>query len=295
MSFNGNLDGSLCRLEPLVEGGNSDIYEIITPLKGRSHVLKSMQPSETNQRMHRVETEVYKLLQKSPRKIVPELVRYGNTDEELYIILEKARTDLLYLVMEPGPEVNFCKKCVLRSVTQAVMDLHARKVAHLDIKPENVLISDSGEIWLCDFGCSVICKSYDGTYSGNVGTCFYSAPEITLSNNYNPFLADIWSVTMLFYVMLTNVFPYTQKEIELLEQRIDVISEKNFNISLEATKASDSDKAFLKRILEKRPTFRKSLAEILQDSWFDCDDYHIVEFKISDQIQNPKKRRCTIV
>merc|ERR1711941_194813 len=77
--------------------------------------------------------------------------------------------------------------------------MHNEKIAHLDIKPENILLRrKSTEVVLCDFG-----MSYDN--SGKLpcrGTPQYMAPEVSKKNNYCPYSADIYSLGVLLHVML---------------------------------------------------------------------------------------------
>ena len=62
----------------------------------------------------------------------------------------------------------------------ALNTLHANKIIHRDIKPDNVLINEDGYVCLTDFGFARFIKSEDGDEVANtfLGTSGYMAPEI---------------------------------------------------------------------------------------------------------------------
>mmetsp|Transcript_12378 Transcript_12378/g.21150 ORF Transcript_12378/g.21150 Transcript_12378/m.21150 type:complete len:703 (+) Transcript_12378:268-2376(+) len=62
------------------------------------------------------------------------------------------------------------------SVARALAHIHAHQLAHLDIKPENILVTPAGNMVVADFG---LCCKYDGSdYTGKEGDCRYLAPEL---------------------------------------------------------------------------------------------------------------------
>lgn len=107
------------------------------------------------------------------------------------------------------------KWCLWKQICLAVAFLHARDVCHLDIKPENVLISSNGVATLSDFGCAVIGHSRPGDFtSGDIrcnerlGTPPYRPPESYA--DYSPFKVDWWSLGMLLFVISTNKAPFKE-------------------------------------------------------------------------------------
>jgi serine/threonine protein kinase len=100
-------------------------------------------------------------------------------------------------------------KTCLREVLKALDFLHRRSVAHLDIKPQNILLNSSeleDGLKLCDFGFA---RAIEGTK--NVceiqGTPDFVAPEVV---QYEPLSlkTDIWSVGVLAYILLTGFSPF---------------------------------------------------------------------------------------
>ncbi len=86
-----------------------------------------------------------------------------------------------------------------RDVCAALIDMHRRPepVLHRDIKPDNILIDETGRVWLIDYGLS------SSTRAG--GTFGFTPPEQWAGKTEAR--SDIYAVAMTLYVMLTNRFP----------------------------------------------------------------------------------------
>ncbi|CAB0010308.1 unnamed protein product [Nesidiocoris tenuis] len=98
---------------------------------------------------------------------------------------------------------------VMKQVLEALKFLHDLNIAHLDLKPQNMLLTrdyPDTDIVLCDFGISRVIQ--DGVEVREIlGTPDYVAPEVL---NYEPIslATDIWSVGVLAYVLLSGYSPF---------------------------------------------------------------------------------------
>ncbi|PVF95392.1 kinase-like protein, partial [Serendipita vermifera] len=79
--------------------------------------------------------------------------------------------------------------------------IHSKLIAHLDIKPDNLVVDTSArEILLIDFGLSVRLPNKEATLKGARGTPGWVAPELNLQGSldsdvvFSPILADTWAV-----------------------------------------------------------------------------------------------------
>ncbi|KAI6013560.1 kinase-like domain-containing protein, partial [Pisolithus marmoratus] len=72
--------------------------------------------------------------------------------------------------------------------------MHAQLVAHMDLKPENIIIpSHGGRLSIIDFSSSIRLKNEKQKFRGVTGTKGYIAPEVERGNAYKPIQADLWS------------------------------------------------------------------------------------------------------
>jgi serine/threonine protein kinase len=96
-------------------------------------------------------------------------------------------------------------------IARAIQFAHEQGIVHRDIKPSNILLTLSGEPMLTDFGIAKVLESDDtqtltGTGVG-VGTPEYMAPEQWVGKSGPQ--ADIYSLGVVFYEMVTGRKPYT--------------------------------------------------------------------------------------
>jgi len=77
---------------------------------------------------------------------------------------------------------------------EAVAFMHAHHVAHMDLKPGNIIIPpEGGRLSIIDFSVSIPGCTPDLVSTGVIGTEGYMAPEVRRGEQYWPMLADLWS------------------------------------------------------------------------------------------------------
>ncbi|KAJ0396705.1 hypothetical protein P43SY_008422 [Pythium insidiosum] len=92
-----------------------------------------------------------------------------------------------------------------RQVVSAVAFLHGLGVAHRDVSLENVLLDDRLNAKLCDFGLSAfVSKRSARDAEGQVGKAYYMAPEVVRGDPYDACRADVWSLGILLFILLTG-------------------------------------------------------------------------------------------
>ena len=103
----------------------------------------------------------------------------------------------------PEPEIKF----IFRQLADAINYCHSNSIVHRDLKLENVLLDESRNIKIIDFGFSIVCP-FDKKLTIFCGTPSYMAPEIVAKKDYFGPPADIWSLGIMLYVMTFGVFPF---------------------------------------------------------------------------------------
>lgn len=86
---------------------------------------------------------------------------------------------------------------------------HTQNVVHRDVKPENIMASSSGRVWLVDFGLSRFLEGVNLSRSGSIiGTSEYMSPEHLTGRVNVGKRSDIYSLGIVFYELLTLRRPF---------------------------------------------------------------------------------------
>lgn len=174
--------------------------------------------------------------------------------------------DLCDLLSEVGSLAEVSARFYICEVICGLEFLHAKNIAHLDIKPENILIADSGHILITDFG-----YAYDrsrrlsvplfGDYSG---TPHFMAPEVAKKMALTT-KADVWSMAILMAVMVAGpirkITTNWNADCELAERGLWYI--KNFEY------LTPSLQSFFKCCLKSNHEARPSIDEVKDLPFFD--------------------------
>ena len=137
---------------------------------------------------------------------------FGIEDGACVLFLEFVDGANLRELMESGrPEISHTLDLV-HQIASALADAHSRGIVHRDIKPENVLVDDRGRVRLADFGLARLVGDELGasrlTHSRQVlGTPHYMAPEQVEQPAAVDHRADLYSLGVLFYELLTGALP----------------------------------------------------------------------------------------
>lgn len=102
----------------------------------------------------------------------------------------------------------------MRELLAGVSHCHERGVAHRDLKLENVLLTREGRVKVIDFGLShVYPLDANGGFDRSTpltdmcGSKSYAAPEVLSGRGYDGFAADVWSLGVSLFAMLSGFFP----------------------------------------------------------------------------------------
>ena len=94
---------------------------------------------------------------------------------------------------------------------------HKRRVLHRDLKPQNLLINEKGELKLADFGLARAKSVPTKTYSNEVVTLWYRPPDVLLGSTEYTTSIDMWGVGCIFFEMAAGrpLFPGSTVDDEL--------------------------------------------------------------------------------
>ncbi|XP_061430435.1 cyclin-dependent kinase 17-like isoform X3 [Lethenteron reissneri] len=142
-----------------------------------------------------------------------------HTDKSLTLVFEYLEKDLKQYMDDCGNIMHMHNvKLFLYQLLRGLAYCHKRRVLHRDLKPQNLLINDKGELKLADFGLARAKSVPTKTYSNEVVTLWYRPPDVLLGSTEYSTPIDMWGVGCIFFEMAAGrpLFPGSTVEDELL-------------------------------------------------------------------------------
>ncbi|TWW65398.1 Triple functional domain protein [Takifugu flavidus] len=195
------------------------------------------------------------------------LVDTYETPSSYALVLEMAdQGRLLDYVVSWGNLTEEKAAYYLRDVLEALHYLHSRRIAHLDVKPENLLVaqrSGGQVVKLSDFGDAVQLNSSDYTHP-LLGSPEFASPELVLGEPVS-LTSDMWSLGVVTYVLLSGASPFLDESAEetcLNICRLDFSFPRDYFQGV-----SQAARDFICLLLRTNPSQRPSAALCLQEPW----------------------------
>ncbi|XP_061556835.1 death-associated protein kinase 2a isoform X2 [Phycodurus eques] len=162
----------------------------------------------------------------------------------------------------------------IKQILEGVNYLHSKKIAHFDLKPENIMLLDKNvplpRIKLIDFGLAH--KIEAGMEFKNIfGTPEFVAPEIV---NYEPLglEADMWSIGVITYILLSGASPFLG---ETKQDTLKNISTINYEFDEGFfCNTSELAKNFISHLLERDKKKRLTIQDALNHPWIKHKEEH---------------------
>lgn len=123
-------------------------------------------------------------------------------DDHMHFVFPVGKGDLVELLRTPDFH-GFDVRKILYQCANAVLALHENGMIHRDIKPDNFIYFENGDVRLIDFGACIHLTEDTELTVNAVGTRVYRSPEMIFKQNYgNPY--DIYSLGCMFYQFLSE-------------------------------------------------------------------------------------------
>ncbi|KAB0400844.1 hypothetical protein E2I00_008192, partial [Balaenoptera physalus] len=147
----------------------------------------------------------------------------------------------------------------MQQLASALQFLHERNVSHLDLKPQNILLSslEKPHLKLADFGFAQHMSPWDEKHVLR-GSPLYMAPEMVCQRQYDA-RVDLWSVGVILYEALFGQPPFASKSFSELEEKI------------RSNRVIEECRDLLQRLLERDPSRRISFQDFFAHPWVDLE------------------------
>jgi serine/threonine protein kinase, bacterial len=218
------LDGRYLVQTPIASGGTSTVYRGVDVRLDRPVAVKVMDSryAGDDQFLTRFQLEARTVARLKDPGLVA-VYDQGLDARHPFLVMELVEGGTLReLLTERGPMPPHAVAPVLRPVLGGLAAAHRAGLVHRDVKPENVLISDEGDVKIADFGL-VRAVATAGITSTSVilGTAAYLSPEQVSDGNAGP-RSDVYSAGILTYELLTGRTPFTgDTALSVAYQRLD--------------------------------------------------------------------------
>ncbi|XP_008567090.1 PREDICTED: death-associated protein kinase 2 [Galeopterus variegatus] len=173
----------------------------------------------------------------------------------------------------------------IKQILDGVNYLHTKKIAHFDLKPENIMLLDKNipipHIKLIDFGLAH--EIEDGVEFKNIfGTPEFVAPEIV---NYEPLglEADMWSIGVITYILLSGASPFLG---DTKQETLTNITAVSYDFDEEFfSQTSELAKDFIRKLLVKETRKRLTIQEALRHPWITSKEVRTPEQQKTEPTQ----------
>ena len=202
-------------------GGTGIVYKAVDESLGREVAVKMLYPDLAGTEiMARFCTEATTLARLNHPQITT-ILELFHSDAELVMVMELLRGETLENVCERvGPIAPEHAAYVADLILSALEHAHRAGVVHRDIKPANVVVTEVGSLKVTDFGIAHVRGVKQTLVGWLLGTPAYMAPEQALTQPIDG-RADLYSVGILLYRMLTGTVPFTaDSALSVLQQQI---------------------------------------------------------------------------
>jgi tRNA A-37 threonylcarbamoyl transferase component Bud32 len=200
-------------LELVGKGGMGAVYRARQPALDRTVAVKVLPPEVARDPTfaERFCREARSLARFNHPNIVT-VYDFGEAGGFCYIVMEFAAGRNLRQMLRAGALSEDQVLRVVAQVCDALQYAHDLGVVHRDIKPENILLDAHGRVKIADFGLAKLADLAPSRLSltGSrevMGTVYYMAPEQLLRNVEVDHRADVYSLGVVFYEMLTGELP----------------------------------------------------------------------------------------
>lgn len=204
------LDDRYQIVRRIARGGMATVFEAMDLRLARTVAVKVMHPGldDDGDVAARFDTEARAAALLSHPNVVA-VFDQGRDEGRPYIVMEYVRgITLRQLITLEAPFSAAHALQLFEPVVAALAAAHEAGLIHRDVKPENVLISERGQVKVADFGLARPVTAATVAEGGVViGTVSYIAPELVSRGHASP-RSDVYSLGILLYELLTGLKPY---------------------------------------------------------------------------------------
>ena len=202
-----------------IGSGNMGVV-LLVEKNGRKYAMKIMRKDSGNSNKYALRVQRFlreaKVLSQIRHPNIVEICDYGfPQDKDVpFIVMEYIiGRELIELIKEEEKLTIKNKLWIISQIAMALDHIHKLKILHRDIKPSNIIVDDQLNVKLTDFGVARVNESSLTMTNEALGTPAYMAPESFEYNHNVDHRADIFSLGILSYELITGRKPFTGRTV----------------------------------------------------------------------------------
>ena len=250
-------------IRELGRGGMGAVYEAVHERLQRTVAVKVLAPGLVADQQARARFE--REMKAVGRLDDPHIVRATDAGEESgmhYLVMEYVDGVDVSAFLQSGA-MSVSSACeIIRQAALGLVTVHQHGLVHRDIKPGNLMVTQSGQVKLLDLGLALLQKSPLGddglTQTGQImGTVDYMAPEQITNTHEVDARADLYSLGCVFYHLLSGRAPFADDSNPSAFEKLKFHLEREpADLSAIRSDIPDTVLRLLSQLQEKEPTRR---------------------------------------
>ncbi|KAI3804254.1 hypothetical protein L1987_25668 [Smallanthus sonchifolius] len=186
------------------------------------------------------------------------------TKTKIYLVMELAAGGELFTQLtRRGRMKEATARFYFQQLVSTLHFCHQNGVAHRDLKPQNLLLDDKGNLKISDFGLSALPESHkDGLLHTSCGTPAFTAPEIIRGKGYDGAKADAWSCGVILFNLLTGYLPFNDGNLPNMYRKMHT-REIVFPDWI-----SKQPRVIIHKLLDPNPKTRMRVEKLMGLAWF---------------------------
>jgi len=194
--------------------------------------------------------------------------------------------DLLHFLHKRGKLSEAEAKDIMLQLVSAMCYAWKKGFCHRDIKLENILMIGEQQVFIGDWGLAAKIKSHNDILNDVVGSLPTQCPQIILEQPYKGPAADIWSLGVVLYALVTGKLPFIgDGDFELMQNIV------RGNYTLPGDISSDL-RSLLARMLENEEKDRITISELQNHPWLKEKKKRVLHEM--SKLDSKKKKRLSI-
>nr|XP_012153983.1 PREDICTED: muscle M-line assembly protein unc-89-like isoform X1 [Megachile rotundata] len=267
-----NLAGKYSFISEVARGQFSVVVKGVDKATDRVIVAKILELNADTEKQVNREFEALRSLRHERIALLEAAYKAPGSPVAVFILEKLQGADILTYFSSRHEYTENCVATVITQILDGLQYLHWRGYSHLDIQPDNVVMSTvrSVQVKLVDMGSARFVSKL-GTSVPKAGHPEYRAPEVYNEEPAHP-QTDVWMVGVLMYILLSGVSPFRGKDPDETRQNILFVRYRFEHLFKELSQEATR---FLMLVFKRAPSKRPLVEECHEHRWLQSSDFMI--------------------